>query len=180
MINLIGLHGHSRCGKDTVAGILVELYGYEQRVMADPIRKILLAIDPYVPDIEPMLLSRAVETWGWDGVKKHFPDTVEWMIRLGQSARDLIDEDIWLRPVLRDLQARTVISDVRQMNEAAAIRQLGGHLWKVVRPGTTPRGMDSLLEKVEFDCVIHNNGSLTDLEEAVRYAYEGTVGLEAD
>lgn len=178
MTNLIGLHGHSRCGKDTVAGILVELYGYEQRVMADPIREILLRIDPYLADLEPVRLSRRVKELGWDGVKKFYPESVEWMINLGQAARDLIDEDIWLRPVMKNLKARTVISDVRQPNEAKAIKAHGGQLWKIRRPGTQPKGMDNLLEDVQWDCVITNDGSLTDLEDAVRFCYEGTVGLE--
>lgn len=181
MTNLIGLHGLSRSGKDTVAGILVELYGYEQRVLAEPIRKILESMDLYVhtPNYTTQL-SFLVDQYGWEWVKEFYPETVDWMIGLGQAARDHIDEDIWLRPVLRNLKARTVISDVRQLNEAKAIREMGGKLWRVVRPGTEPRGMDSLLKAVEFDVVIHNNGSLTDLENAVRFSYEGTVGLEAD
>lgn len=186
MTNLLGLHGVSRSGKDTVAGILVELYGYEQKVLAAPLRAILLQINPMVVDInndrvtDGYHLAGLVDQFGWDKVKETWPETVEWMIRLGQAGRDLIEEDIWLRPVMKNLKARTVISDVRQPNEVAAIRKMGGQLWRIVRPGVSARGMDSLLDDQEFDAVIYNNGSLLDLEDAVRHAYEGTVGLEAD
>lgn len=171
-MSIIGLTGHSRAGKDTVAGILVELYGYEQRVMADPIRQILVRMG--------LVCKEDVQTHGWDWIKEHYPETVDWMIGLGQAARDVIDPEIWLAPVFRNVPPRLVISDVRQPNEVEAIRKAGGVIWKVIRPGTRPRAMDSLLDHYEFDCYIYNTRGLDALEPAVQHAHEGTVGLEAD
>lgn len=161
---LIGLHGDSRCGKDTVAEILKE-YGFEQRVMADPIRKILLRINPYIP--HPMdpgaTLDSVVDEYGWDTVKKMWPETVDYMINLGQAARDIIAPDVWLAPVLRDLGERTVISDIRQPNEYDAVKYFGGEVWHITRPGTVPRGMDRLLNGYKFDAIIENNNTIYDL-----------------
>lgn len=161
-MTLIGLYGDSRCGKDTVAEML-KGYGFEQRIMADPIREILLRINPYVADIEPRRLADAVRDIGWDGVKAYFPEAVDYMINLGQAARDIISPTVWLAPALRGLGDRTVISDIRQPNEYGAIKGLGGEVWKITRPGTVPRGMDRLLDHLEFDATIDNNGTLSEL-----------------
>lgn len=165
---LIGLYGDSRCGKDTVAEILVRKHGFSQRVMADPIREILLRIDPLVEDIVAARpLSSVVNRYGWDEVKKLYPESVDYMINLGQAARDIIAPDVWLAPVMRNLDERTVISDIRQPNEYDAIRYYGGQVWKIVREGTVPRGMDRLLEDREFDAVIYNNSTIDELKAQV-------------
>jgi dephospho-CoA kinase len=38
---IIGLTGYAQSGKDTVANILVENYGYQRVAFADPIRALL-------------------------------------------------------------------------------------------------------------------------------------------
>lgn len=168
---IIGLHGESRVGKDSVAKILQKEEGYEWRSFASNLRAICLAINPYLTEID-MRLQPAVADYGWDWVKEYSYDSVEMMINLGQSARDLLDPDIWVTPVMQDLYpgSKVVISDVRQRNEAQAIKARGGQLWKIVRPGTVARGMDNLLDDYPFSLVIHNNGSLDDLAVIVRAA----------
>jgi hypothetical protein len=48
--------------------------------------------------------------------------------------RAMVADDIWIRLALQRAGQRTVISDVRFDNEAAAIRATGGVVWRVVRP----------------------------------------------
>jgi hypothetical protein len=62
-----------------------------------------------------------------------------------------------------------VITDCRFPNEAAMVRQLGGQIWQVVRPGHNPpcNGHASENDGTDFkpDVVIVNDGSLDDLKE---------------
>lgn len=164
-MTLIGLYGDSRSGKDTVAEILQRDLFFEKRNMADSIRDALLAINPALPSTEhinPMSLKGAVHMWGWNGVKLHWPETVDWMINLGQAMRDIYPR-IWLDACLLKPYRRLVIADVRQPNEYDEIIQRGGVVWNIKRRGTTPRGMDRLLEDKHFDVVLYNNGTVEDL-----------------
>ena len=43
---IIGLTGYARSGKDTVAKILVDNYGYKRIAFADKIRELLVEINP--------------------------------------------------------------------------------------------------------------------------------------
>lgn len=182
-MNLVGIYGDSRSGKDTVASILVQHLGFEQRNMADPIREALLAINPPLPtgpDGVLISLLEIVDGVGWDFVKKECPETVDWMINLGQYMRT-ISPRIWLDACLAKPYERLVIPDVRQPNEYDEIIQQGGVVWNVKRTGTVPRGMDRLLEDREFDAVIYNNHSMNDLKEVVlKFARSLTNGPEAD
>lgn len=168
---LIGLHGDSRSGKDSAAGFMVQDFDFVQRNMANPIRQILLDLNPIITTDDGEVLSMQelfyVCDGDWDKVKARSRDSVDYMIRLGQSCRDHIDKEVWLNTAMRNRPRRLVIPDVRQPNEYEAIKAAGGMVWKVVRPGTEKRGMDSLLQGYEFGATIENRGSLEDLRGIV-------------
>jgi len=89
---IIGLSGYAQSGKDTVADVLVKEYGFERVTFADPIRKILYAIDP---KINGNSLVELVDDYGWDIAKKN-PEVREMLQHLGYSARVHIYQDIWI------------------------------------------------------------------------------------
>jgi hypothetical protein len=174
---IIGLTGISRSGKDSVAKILVEHHGYEWRSFAGNLRQILFQVNPWLHDDHGRIrYADAVRDYGLDYVKKHYPESVEYMISLGQSVRDVLGEDSWVDTILpkqgelryKDL----VISDVRQPNEYDRIKSYDGQVWKVIRKGTVARGMDNLLDDCEFDATIYNNGTPEELEEMVKSCIE--------
>lgn len=171
---LLALYGWSRSGKDSTARILVRDFGFEQRAMADRIRKILIGLDPKVAldNGDIMCLIELFEQCdhNWDTVKKVSKESVDLMIRLGQACRDVLGIDVWMNSVIPpdNKTLRIVISDLRQPNEYEAIKERGGQVLKIVRPGTEKRGMDGLLDSYDFDAVIYNQGSLVDLKAMVQ------------
>lgn len=170
-MTLIGVYGDSRCGKDSVANILVEHLGFEKRNLADPIREALIAINPPLvmrDDIGVVVnpLQKFVEDWGWNTTKEDYPETVDWMINLGQHMRT-ISPRIWLDACLAKPYSRLVIPDCRQPNEYDEIIRRGGVVWNVKRPGTVPRGMDRLLEDKHFDVTLYNSGTIEELTSYV-------------
>lgn len=178
-LRLIGLYGPSRAGKDSVAQVLEKDFGFEQRAMAAAIRKILLDLNPCIRDNGGVVWEFADlfdNCHGdWDLIKSRSLESVDYMIRLGQSCRDNLSKTVWLDKVLPpgvndhlENGIKVCISDVRQPNEYHAIKQRGGQIWKVTRPGTAKRGMDGLLEGYEFDATIDNRGSLGDLRGIVQ------------
>lgn len=179
-LKLIGLYGLSRSGKDSVASILVKDFGFEQRAMAAGIREILIGLNPIIKDnggVVWELLDLIDQCHGdWDLIKARSSESTDYMIRLGQTCRDVLGETVWLNRVLPDgpIEQSICISDIRQPNEYYAVKARGGQIWKVSRPGTEKRGMDGLLDNLEFDAHIMNRGSLVDLRGAV----QATIALD--
>lgn len=176
---LIGLHGESRAGKDSVARILVEDFGFQQVALATRIRNILLDLNPWLRDnfgdlVQLRWLYEECDG-DWDMIKAKSKDSVDFMIRLGQSARDNISEDVWIEAALGGVkygfppEGNIVISDIRQLNEVELIRAYDGELWKIERPGTEKRDMDGLLKGVTFEANIVNDGTLKDLRDTVHW-----------
>lgn len=172
-MKLIGLYGPSRAGKDEVAKILTNNFSYEQRAQADAIRKILLGLNPLVVRNDGGIVHLQdlyFEYEGnWDLIKADSRDSVDAMIALGQTCRDVLGLDVWLSTALPELgyENPVVISDVRQPNEYEAIVNQGGEVWKISRPGVEFRAMDGLLEGKHFHALIDNNGTLKELEHKV-------------
>lgn len=180
---LIGLNGVSRSGKDSVAGVLVKRYGFKQIALATKIREILLDIDPWLEDADAWMSTLHKEFAGnWDMIKATSRDSVEYMISLGQSLRDRIDEDVWIVAAMPggynfERDGHIVISDIRQPNEVGFLYQWGGEIWHIERPelGGEKRGMDDLLSDIRFDANIVNDGTLEDLEETVSWIIEQDI-----
>lgn len=176
--NIIGLMGPAGSGKDTVREILAK-HGYYGFAFADPIREML----------KPLLLACGVGlNWMTDRALKEQPMPV-----LGVSYRQLAQTlgtewaraqapDFWLRIAAASMMEVSistfgppcfVISDVRFPNEAEWIRHLGGQIWRIDRADVEPvrrHTSEALIDRIEPDFVLENNGSVDDLPVAVATA----------
>ena len=166
--NIIGLTGYAQSGKDTLASILVEKYGYSRIAFADKIRDFLYGINPMVACSPTGYLQDLVNLVGWDKAKQE-PQVRRLLQDLGISARDLIDENIWVTAALSSVtkDQRVVVTDVRFENEAMMIKLMGGQLWRVKRVGVGPVNnhvSESELDGYKMDQIFVNNGTLEDLE----------------
>lgn len=183
MYRLIGLTGRAGAGKDTAAEALVAA-GYQRDAFADRMRAALLALDPMVDtmragargEVVPLRLSWLVETCGWDAAKRNHPEIRRLLQRFGTEAgRDIHGPDCWVDLLMRDWmragRPRTVVTDVRFDNEAAAILDQGGVVLEVVRPGLgeLPGGHPSEqgVRPGLVDLELANDGSVADLHRRV-------------
>lgn len=162
---IIGLSGYARSGKDTVAAILAE-DGWERRAFADPLREMLLRLNP-IADGE-LRVQDLVSLYGWDDAKTLYPEIRELLQRLGTEAgREILGDDIWVKTTLSTMSGgKYVITDCRFPNEADAIRAAGGQVWRIHRPGFGPvnaHATENSMESYKFDAHIHNDGDLYDL-----------------
>ena len=170
--NVIGLTGYAQSGKDTLASILVEKYGYSRVAFADKIRDFLYGINPLVACSPTGYLRDLVNLVGWDKAKQE-PQVRRLLQDLGISARELIDENIWVTTALRHVgkDERVVVTDVRFENEAMMIKLMGGQLWRVRRPGVeavNSHVSETQLDGYKVDQIFVNSGSIQDLELLVR------------
>jgi hypothetical protein len=92
--------------------------------------------------------------------------------------RDSVDTELWVkcwkgRAITALGDGRSVVADdVRRVNEAQAVKDFGGLMVKVVRPGGgspafSDHASEGALEDWPFDAVLVNDGSKRDLERQV-------------
>lgn len=162
---IIGLTGYAQSGKDTIANILVEKYGFERKAFADNVRAILYDLDVHgVKDI--------VDAIGWDGAKRIQGIRVL-LQNLGVSARNNLGSNIWISSVFDTLvpNKNYVITDVRFINEAMSIQAIDGSIWRVKRPGIGPVNnhiSETELDEIRADKIIINGAGLDSLESQIK------------
>jgi len=114
-----------------------------------------------------------VDQHGWDWAKNNVPDVRRLLQRLGTEAgRDILGVNIWVDTAFARVDNdKVVVTDVRFPNEADGIRQRGGEVVRIERPGVGPRNnhpSETSLLDYEFDVTIYNDGTIEDLHRKVR------------
>jgi hypothetical protein len=185
---VIGFTGYAQSGKDTAASFLVEK-GFRRLAFADILRTSLYALNPIVECEAHTLTNGAgeivldvtsdyrvrdiVDGIGWDRAKTEYPEIRQLLQRLGtEVGRDLYGENFWVERVTRQIHNgdKVVITDVRFENEEAAVHNLGGKVFRIVRPGNgaaNTHASEQQVDRLFVDGAIPNNGSLEEYREAV-------------
>lgn len=172
---IIGLGHRKQTGKDTIGGILHDLYGYEKVSFARPIKDLAYAATKRQPI--PSYYSDVIEV-GEEQAKLKWENRV-FLQDLGEAAREVIHEEIWVEAAFYNApkHKNIVITDLRFPNEFAKIKSLGGQVWRVERPGlevsTDPHISETALNNHVFDENIVNDGSVRDLAEKVMSLMDG-------
>ena len=164
-IQMIGLSGWARSGKDTVANYLVAAHGYTKVSFADQMRGALYKLDPTI-DVGgyDMRLSVAVDLMGWEELKSQSSDIRGLMQRMGtEVGRDMWGENFWVDAAISTIPdgEKVVFADVRFPNEADAIYTNGGEVWRIIREGVEPANehiSETALNKYPFDRYLFNDG----------------------
>lgn len=169
-VEIIGLSGWARSGKDTVASRMIEKHGYTRVSFADPMREALYRLNPVIElGGYEMHLAQAVDISGWEALKGMSEDIRPLMQRMGtEVGRNLFGEDFWVNLALNNVPdgSKIVVADVRFKNEADAIKAAGGKIWRIVRDGIEPANdhvSETALDNYNFDIIFLNAGDLDHL-----------------
>lgn len=164
-MKLIGFTGVSRSGKTTAAQMLTrEVFSF-----AAPFKRMLHGL------YEDNGLSNIQITRRMEGDLKDVPDRLfalrtprDMMIWLGQSGRREVHPEIWVNTVeseiIRSKAPLIAVSDVRQPNEAAMIKRLGGQVVMITGRGRHSGDQTDDLG-FEVDHTFDNSGSLSELRD---------------
>lgn len=169
-VQIIGMSGYARSGKDTI-GIKLTEYGYVRASFADYIREALYTLNPFVSD--GRTIKSVIDEFGWEGSKTTHPEIRELLQRLGSEVgRELIEKDLWVNLTFKNLPdgSKIVVTDCRFPNEAAIVKRLGGEMWRVERPGfgaANAHPSETALDTWKFDRVFNNSGSVEELHAEV-------------
>ena len=188
---IIGIHGPSRSGKDTVCKILIDKFPmikFEKQGFADALKiSAAKAIGLEGTDAELVSKMDRIKESGQIRTPFHTISGRQFLQLYGTEAhRDMFGDDFWLDQVILDPSNprkriagahRTcdvlLISDVRYQNEVGRVIDAGGELWKVRRavPGTTTGHASEGKLVARWDSVIDNNEGIDDLERQVMVCF---------
>lgn len=188
---IVGLHGRGRAGNSDAASYLVEYHGFTRYSFADPLRDILLAVNPIMPAGGDRLRSLITEH-GWSRSRNHAvigPQIKRMMNSTGSQLRETFGRDVLLRHFddwmdaefgLSKGSARIVVTDVNLDTEAMWLRDRGGVIIELTR-GEGSTGSDETDRGLHPD-LVHHTVSVEpyDSSTAIGRAVAVAVGLEPD
>jgi hypothetical protein len=170
-IKIIGLCSPAPgSGKSTVASYL-EDYGWEIVPFASTLKRMLKAmlmeIGYSMCEAEELILKKEYIVPELGVRIRTLMQTLgtEW-------GREKIEKRFWIKcweAKVKSLGSFVVADDVRFLNEAMAIKEMGGEIWKIIRPGTENGENHSSEGQLDhwdgFSRVIVNDGSIQDLRD---------------
>jgi hypothetical protein len=197
---IIGVAGFAGSGKGTVSDLLVDEYGFNKLAFADPLKDAVAAIFGWPRhllegDTKESREFRETPDKFWSE-RFGFEVTPRWALQKQgtEAGRDVFHESIWVSALERRINSdKVVVTDVRFPNEVAKIKELGGHVIRVVR-GPEPEWYDVAYEDnlgnrnrrakmmdmfpdvhysewawigTPFNYVLDNNGTLQELRASV-------------
>lgn len=170
---VIGLTGLAGSGKSTVADHLIRAHGARREKFAGPLKDMMRALGLTEAEIEggrkelpSDILCGATPRWAMQSIG------TEW-------GRKMIHPDLWVSAWKRRASSGLVVADdCRFANEFSAVRELGGAVIRIDRPGLSAgeHASEQEMGGLEPDAVIVNGGSVDDLVEEVDRIVE-TVAL---
>jgi len=172
---IIGLTGLAGSGKSAAAYELFRL-GYTRHRFSGPLKAMMVALGLGFEEIEGDLKEvpcaflggatprHAMQTLGTEWGRRCMPADF-WVGLWREAAREAA------REALRSGEHGVVAEDCRFPNEARAVRDLGGQIWRVTRPGLDAAGghlSEQIQAEIKPDWILNNDGTLDALGDAVR------------
>jgi len=180
----VGICGRIGAGKDTVADMLMELAPgkFHRYAIADPIRRIARDVFGFTDlQLGDHALKEQVDPF-WDMTPRRFMQLVG-----TELFRERLDRRVWIklagRKMLEHADRHLLIPDIRTRDEVQMVKDSGGVLVKVTRPGyeapaaaqahATEGGISDDLVDIQVD----NSGTQEDLMSAVLAALPRILDL---
>jgi len=190
---VIGFCGFARSGKNTAADYLVREYGFTLIAFADPMREFLYAMNPIVAAVansatttKYVRVQDVINEVGWDGYKAtpYGQEIRELLQREGTNAgRKVLGDTVWMDEIMKRIRrakGHVVISDVRFEDECDFIRNLGGEVIRVNRPGITSVNdhiSDRRLPDASVDFEVENDDTIEALELKIEAILSSQLGF---
>jgi hypothetical protein len=186
---IIGVSGYSGCGKDTVGTILQQIdrdSHWEIKKWAGKLKQVaeLLTGIP-VEKFEDQEFKKTNLGKQWNDRINNPMSVRDFLQKLGtEGLRDGLHTNTWVNALMADYKCvpadrapngwdcdNWIITDTRFPNEAQAIKDAGGIIIRVTRPGIGPvndHPSETGLNQWNFDYEIQNDGTLENLINSVK------------
>jgi hypothetical protein len=183
---IIGLSGYAKSGKDTVAEIIREIQPEKWKIKKfsgklKQIASILLGMPEHLFENQDFKSEMLGEEW-WKNYGDFYHQTTvrDFLQLLGTDAiRNGLHSNAWVNALMADYKpakmdqynpSNWIVTDVRFPNEAEAIKDRGGIIIRIDRPGVEPvnaHPSEVALDKWDFDYKIANVSDLPALKQTV-------------
>lgn len=178
---ILGFSGAKRAGKNTVASLVEQHYFAQGKIcqyvnFADALRSMMSVINPIVDfsDNDAIRYNDVVREVGYENSKK-VPEIRRLLQVTGTEAvRDILGPDTWVNKWADQVSASTadvvLTCDVRFINEYDALKELGGNLWRIDRPGLDigdSHSSERDWQIMKWDKLIINNDPRSELPAKV-------------
>lgn len=167
---LIGIGYRAGSGKDTVANYLRSNYAFKRAAFADRLKYVVVRLLDLNEWQEDEVFTREFK----DELQDFGLTGGQILQRVGVALREAIP-GCWIACAQiksKLVYNHIVVTDVRFEDEAAHIKQLGGELWEVRRPVAHDTHVSETSgTKIQWDRVIHNTGTIADLNAEVARAF---------
>lgn len=185
---IIGLGYKAKSGKDVVADYLVKEYGFQKASFAAALKEACRSIF-HLNDRQLYGDLKEVIDNFWNATPRYI------LQRVGtECMRQGYDQSIWIRSLQRQItnDSNWVVTDVRFLNEAKAVKSWGGKVFRIDRLGG-PGASGGIVKHAseiemdmyhEWDGIIENAGTFEELykrvDEIIKYiaVQENLIGGE--
>lgn len=178
---LIGLTGYAAHGKSTAANMF-KVYGFKEYALAEPLKRACMEIFGFTEDQVfgegKYLIDQFWNVTPREVLQKIGTELFRDQLKALMPAIDLGEFNIvWIRKMEKFIQeerkknssVNIVISDVRNIDEAKAIKKLGGYIIRVQNPRVKmndafrSHASEQMIDKIRFEGIVLNDGSRVDL-----------------
>jgi len=185
---LIGLTGFAGHGKSTIANMF-KIYGFSEYSLADPLKRGCMEIfglteEQVFEDGKKIILDQF-----WNVTPREILQKVGTELFRNKLHEAIPDMNLgefnilWIRMMERYIEeerkkkpsTRIIVSDVRNIDEAKAIKKLGGYIIRVHNPRVKMNEKfrshvsEQMINKIRFEGLIVNDGNLIDLFKDIDY-----------
>jgi hypothetical protein len=187
---IIGISGKIGSGKDTLSIVInyladksapdsfnrweqpLEEYTYKNKKYAENLKcMVCFLIGCNRIDLEDREFKEKELGEEWDGLT---PRKILQLLGT-EAGREIIHPNIWVNSLFADYttDSNWIITDVRFPNEAQAIKDRGGIVIRIERPGGESHcggahASETALDDYDFDIVINNDGTIEELIDKVK------------
>lgn len=162
-MKLYGITGYKQAGKDETGKIIGRLHlplSHVRHNFADALKQeVALACGTTVLNVEERKAEfrPILQWWGTDFRRKMHSDSY-WLLK-------------WLQKAVKLHSGVMLCTDVRFLNEASIIKDLGGTLIRVKNNRVKSDGHASEVEQdlIVCDYSLENNGTIEDLEKEIKH-----------
>lgn len=182
---IIGIAGKAGAGKDTTGKMLASLLSnpnlswtmYWDSDIVFPQQHFVVHYADLLKEIAASMLNMPFDNFNDQEVKQKYIDWIgmtvrEFLQRLGNAVRESIHPDFWVNALFNTYYNNIIIADVRYPNEVQAIKDRGGIVFRIERPGAGAGNhiSETALDDYHgFDYIIDNVGTLEDLFNQVKF-----------
>lgn len=175
---IIGLTGKKQNGKSTAAQYIAEKYGFVRLNFKDALVAEIKAGFPNVLEAIIEMMERSaydgMNPWTIDRLFRDKPPVFRALMQnFGTEVRRVDNTDYWVVKWMKEAakHQNIVVDDVRFLNEAQAVRDMGGIVIRISRADYP--NVDSHVSETEMDMIkTDDNVTVESGDEGLKYLYQ--------